>query len=167
MVAVVEVQPVDVVVYGVEDLDLHPGAGQCLHLLIGQPQHTAKVVEYELDLHALPAFAAQYVGQPIPYLTLGYNEILQKDEPLRVFQVVQHGVQIRFSGGQIFHRGVSVNRKAFTVQSCRSRIPTGHSLPQPLQLRLGLLLLGQRFFRPGQLFQVQPLGLPRTVPQQV
>ena len=167
VVAVVEVQPVHVVVYRIKDDDLHTGTAQGIHPLRRHAHHAAEVVENQLDLHALPALAAQHIGQPVPYLALGHNEVLQEDEALRLLHGGQHILQKVLAGGQIYCVCRPVKGKAFIVQIGRQRSPLGHALPQLFYVQAALFLLAGGLLGPRQLFQVQALGLPPAVPQPV
>ena len=101
MVAVVEVQAVHIVVYRIEDDDLHPGTAQRLHLLRRHTHHAAEIVEDQLDLYALPTLTPQNIRQAIPQLALRHDEVLQKDEALRPLHGVQHILQEFFARLQV------------------------------------------------------------------
>ena len=167
VVAVVEVQAVDIVVNGVEYLHLHAGVLQLLHLLVGHTHHAAEVVENELDLHSLPALAAEDLRQAIPYLPLGHDEILHKNEPLGGVQHRQHIVEVCLAGGQIVQLRVPVERESLSVEIGGHGVPLGRGLPQLLQIGAGELLLRQRLLDGHRLLQTQALGRPVAVPQQV
>ena len=167
VVAVVEVKAVDVVVDGVEYLDLHAGIQQRLHLLVGHTHHAAEIVENQLDLHAHAALIAENIGQAIPDLALRHDEILQEDETLRLLQTLQHIVQIRLAGGQVRHLRVAVEGEALAAEVVCHGIPLRGGLPQPFQIGAGDLLLGARLLDGGELFQAETLGLAVAVPEQV
>ena len=115
MVAVVEVQAVHIVVYRIEDDDLHPGTAQRLHLLRRHTHHAAEIVEDQLDLYALPALTPQDIRQAIPQLALRHDEVLQKDETLRPLHGVQHILQKFLARLQVCRPRISVKREPFTV----------------------------------------------------
>ena len=167
VVAVVEVEAVHIVVHRVEYHDLHTGVLQLFQPLIGHTHHAAEVVKQQLDLHAQAALAAEDVGQPVPYLALGHDEVLQENEPLRLLQPVHHIVEIRLAGGQIRHLGIAEQRGVLAAEIIRHRIPLGRGLAQLFQIGPCDLLLGKRFSDRHGFLQVQALGLAVAAPQQI
>ena len=167
VVAVVEVQPVDVVVHGVEYPDLHPSVLQRVYFFVGHTHHAAEIIKDQLDLYALTALAAEDIRQPIPYLAFGHDKVLQEDEPLGRIQCGEHILQIRLTGGQIAQRRVAVQVKALAAEIRCQRIPLGRGLAQLFQIGAGELLLRQRLLDGHRLLQAQALGRPVAVPQQI
>ena len=90
MIPIVEVQAVDVVVDRVKDLHLYPALPQGLDLFGGKAHHAAEVVKDKLDLHARRRLPAEDLRHAVPYLSLRNDEKLQKDEVLRLLQLLQH-----------------------------------------------------------------------------
>ena len=167
MIPIVEVQAVDVVVDRVKDLYLYPALPQGLDLSGGKAHHAAEVIEDNLDLHAFRRLPAEDLRHAVPYLSLRNDEELQKDEMLRLLQLLQHILQEHLAGGQIRCLRITVKEISLTAQINTEPLPLGEFSPQLLHLDAVGGLLGFRLLRHGQLFQVQPLLLPVTVPEKV
>ena len=167
MIPIVEVQAVDVVVNRVKDLYLYPALPQGLDLSGGKAHHAAEVIEDNLDLHTCRRLPAEDLLHAVPYLSLRNDEELQKDEMLRLLQLLQHILQEHLAGGQILGLRVTVKEISLTAQINTEPLPLGVFSPQLLHLDAVGGLLGFRLLRHGQLFQIQPLLLPVTVPEKV
>ena len=74
----------------VKDLHLYPALPQGLDLFGGKAHHAAEVVKDKLDLHARRRLPAEDLRHAVPYLSLRNDEELQKDEVLRLLQLLQH-----------------------------------------------------------------------------
>ena len=167
MVAIVEVQPVHVLVYRVEDHDLHADTLQCVDLLVAEAHHAAEVIKEELNLHALRPLAAEDIQHPVEDLAPCHNVVFQKDEALRLLHVLQQIAEIRLASGEIFRLGAVVQGEAAPCHVAGQTVPLRHLLCQRRRRGGALLHLDGTLRRKRHLFQRQPLGTAFAVPQPV
>ena len=167
MVAVVEVQPVHILVHRVEHHDLHADGLQGVGLLAAEAHHAAEIVKEELDLHALRPLAAEDGQHPVEEVATGHDIVLQEDEPLRLLQMGQQVVEIRLAGVQIHRLRAVVQGEAVALHIAGQAAPLRLTLPQGRHGGTALGRLGGALGGKGQLFQRQALGAALAVPQPV
>ena len=167
MVAVVEIQAVDVVVDGVEDDDLHAHLPQAVDLLGRHAHDAAEVVEDDLDLDARGGLAAEDIRQAVPDLPFGHDIVLEEDEALGVLGFVQQILQIRLARGEVRHARVLVEQKILHAEIVGELAPLGTAAAELLERRRAapaddLVLIKRRLF-----LQVEPLLLAVAVPEKI
>lgn len=85
VVAVIEIEAVDILVHGVEDDDLHARVAQRLQALRAETLDVAEVVEDDLDLHAAAgalAKAALMRSQSFPSARMKYSMKMKRSAAL-------------------------------------------------------------------------------------
>ena len=167
MVAVVEVEPIHILMHRIEDHDLHANLPQGVHLLVAKAHHAAEIIKEETDLHALRPLAAENGQHPVKQLAAGHNVIFQKDKPLRLLHMGQQVVEIGLAGIQIHSVGAAVKRKTLTGHIAGKAAPL-RKLPLYLRLRGGAAGdLGCALRRFGPFLQRKTLGAALAVPEPV
>ena len=63
-------------------------------IVVGQSRHLAHAVVHHAHIHACLCLALQHVENAAPHIALLDDEVLHIDEPLRLFQLLQHGGEL-------------------------------------------------------------------------
>ena len=125
--------------HGGEHLALYAQFLQALGVVVGQGGKLAGAVVHHPHFQALGGLPGQYLQDPAPHQALVDDEILQKDEMLRLLQLPQQLLPLVLAQGEILHGSVFIDREAaaapeVTGQGRRARA----LLSEPLQ-DLGVL----------------------------
>ena len=167
VVTVVEVQPVHILVHGVEHLHPDTLLPQSVDLLRGHGHHTAEIVQNQIHFHPGSGALRQDFANAVPDLSLGGDVILQEDEPLRLFHLSEQVLQIRLAGRKIGHLRVFEQREVLPPQVLRQLAPPGPA-PCEITLRPGAAFPHRRgLLRHGQRLQRQLLLHLVAVPEPV
>ena len=134
VVAVIEIEAVDILVHGVEDDDLHARVAQRLQALRAETLDVAKVVEDDLDLHAAAGALAKGRAHAVPELSLGEDKILHEDEALCRFDATEDILQQQRPLGKIDHFRVLIEVKAAAAQILRYTRPAGQRALQTVRV---------------------------------
>ena len=107
---------------------------QPLRVVAGKRGQLAGPVVHHPHVHPLGRFAGQDLQDAAPHEALVHNEILQENEPLRLFQLPQQLLELLLAQGEVGHSRVLVDREgAAPVQVAGERRGAGGLLFQPLQ----------------------------------
>ena len=147
MVAVIEIEAVDILVHGVEDDDLHARVAQRLQALRAETLDVAKVVEDDLDLHAAAGALAKSRAHAVPELSLGEDKILHEDEALRRFDATENILQQQRPLGKIDRLRVLIEVKAAAAQILRYTRPAGQRALQTVRIECAAVSQALRLLR--------------------
>ena len=148
---------------------LHPNAllPQRINILRRHGHHAAEIIQNQIYLHPCGSALGKNPADALPNLPFGCNIILQKDEALGLFHLVQQILQIRLTRWKICHFRIGKHRKILPLQILRKLTPPGPPLCQR-RLCPGAALLHRRgLLRHSHRLQCQLLFHLIAVPQEI
>ena len=165
VVPVVEVEPVHVLVDGVEDLQLDAAVLDGLEHGVREPGDVAEVVEDDLDLHPGGGPLPQHGEDAVPDLPLRQDVVLQEDVGLGLGQVLDEVVKERCPVREVAGAGIAVEPEVPLLEVRGHPPPVGQLPCEPGEVPLAGLNDGAPLRGHGDPLQAEVLGLAQPAPE--
>ena len=165
VVPVVEVEPVHVLVDGVEDLQLDAAVLDGLQHGVREPGDVAEVVEDDLDLHPGGGPLPEDGEDPVPDLPFRQDVILQEDVGLGLGQVLNEVVEELRPVPEVVGVGIAVEPEVPLLEVGGHPPPVGQLPGEPGEVRLAGLDDGAALRGHGNPLQAEILGLVQSAPE--
>ena len=165
VVPVVEVEPVHVLVDGVEDLQLDAAVLDGLQHGVRESGDVAEVVEDDLDLHPGGGPLPQDGEDPVPDLPLRQDVVLQEDVRLGLSQMLDEVVEKRRPVREVVGVGIPVEPEIPLLKVGGHPSPVGELPAQPGEVGLAGLDDGAPLRGHGDPPQAEVLGLAQPAPE--
>ena len=165
VVPVVEVEPVHVLVDGVEDLQLDAAVLDGLQHGVREPGDVAEVVEDDLDLHSGGGPLPEDREDAVPDLPLRQDVVLQEDIGLGLGQMLDEVVEERRPVRKVVGVGIPVEPEIPLLKVGGHPSPVGELPAQPGEVGLAGLDDGAPLRGHGDPPQAEVLGLVQPAPE--